>query len=193
MLSNPSPKRDHKLKKALVPAFTPHNGIDISPSDDDSLEKDETEERLENLIFGDDSGFHEALKSHGHGQTDLVRRKSSDAEGGSDSQGELRDNSALEGLEDADVGVCGASGSFRLQSLSSFSFSTLVPYQSKKTLSKLPLHRTAKTIDMVENPRHGKTAMTNESWYHSQPTRDYENYELSREKIWSMEKSTRNV
>lgn len=62
-------------------------------------EKDETEEKLERLLFGDDAGFHEALKSHRTpGAMDLVLRDDSDEE-----EGEGEDEGGLDDVSDADV------------------------------------------------------------------------------------------
>lgn len=72
-----------------------------SDSDEDIPEKDEVEERLEKLLFGDDDGFRAALKSHGGQQhsTDLVML--SDKE---DGEGEDEDDQNLDDVADADVG-----------------------------------------------------------------------------------------
>ncbi|KAL1866954.1 U3 snoRNP protein [Paecilomyces lecythidis] len=64
-----------------------------------ALEKDETEEKLERLLFGDDAGFHEALKSHRTpGAMDLVLRDASDEE-----EGEGEDEEGLDDVSDADL------------------------------------------------------------------------------------------
>lgn len=62
-------------------------------------EKDETEEKLEKLLFGDDAGFHDALKSHQtRGTWDLVLQDESDK-----SEGEDEEEDGLENVADADV------------------------------------------------------------------------------------------
>ncbi|KAK2850604.1 hypothetical protein FQN49_005503 [Arthroderma sp. PD_2] len=65
-------------------------------------EKDETEEELERLIFGDSEGFHSALKEH-----DESISKGLVLADGSESEGELGDEGASEedlaGLADADL------------------------------------------------------------------------------------------
>lgn len=68
--------------------------------EDDIPEKDDVEERLEKLLFGDDEGFQAALKSHGHhqGSTDLVL--ASDQE---DGEGEDEDEKNMDNMADADV------------------------------------------------------------------------------------------
>lgn len=67
--------------------------------ENDIPEKDDVEERLEKLLFGDDEGFQAALKSHGHqGTTDLVL--ASDQE---DGEGEDEDEQNMDDVADADV------------------------------------------------------------------------------------------
>jgi U3 small nucleolar RNA-associated protein 18 len=67
--------------------------------EDDIPEKDDVEERLEKLLFGDDEGFQAALKSHGpQGTTDLVL--ASDQE---DGEGENEDEQNMDDVADADV------------------------------------------------------------------------------------------
>lgn len=69
--------------------------------EDDIPEKDDVEERLEKLLFGDDEGFQAALKSHGHqGTTDLVL--ASDQE---DGEGEDEDEQNMDDVADADVSL----------------------------------------------------------------------------------------
>lgn len=61
--------------------------------------KDETEEKLERLLFGDDAGFHEALKSHRTpGTMDLVLQADSDEE-----EGDGEEEGGLDDVADADV------------------------------------------------------------------------------------------
>ncbi|KAJ9199581.1 hypothetical protein DTO164E3_4466 [Paecilomyces variotii] len=61
--------------------------------------KDETEEKLERLLFGDDAGFHEALKSHRTpGTMDLVLQADSDEE-----EGEGEEEGGLDDVADADL------------------------------------------------------------------------------------------
>ncbi|KAJ9384570.1 hypothetical protein DTO063F5_4640 [Paecilomyces variotii] len=61
--------------------------------------KDETEEKLERLLFGDDAGFHEALKSHRTPVTmDLVLQADSDEE-----EGEGEEEGGLDDVADADL------------------------------------------------------------------------------------------
>jgi hypothetical protein len=70
--------------------------------DDDVAQKDETEERLEKLLFGDDDGFRSALKSHGEQRsTDLVML--SDKEDGDEEEEDVEEN--MDDMADADVGL----------------------------------------------------------------------------------------
>lgn len=67
---------------------------------DDPTEKDETEIELEKLLFGDNTGFHEGLKTRGRAAGALVQH------GNEQSQREVQDGIAdegLEGVDDADV------------------------------------------------------------------------------------------
>ena len=47
-----------------------------SPDSDTLMQKDETEARLEKLVFGDEAGFLEALGSNNHGQALVLERDS---------------------------------------------------------------------------------------------------------------------
>lgn len=71
--------------------------------DADIPEKDEMEEKLEQMLFGDDEGFQSALKSHGRQHQgmdmDLVM-----AENDEDETREDEDNEHLDDVADADVG-----------------------------------------------------------------------------------------
>ncbi|KAH8704739.1 WD40-repeat-containing domain protein [Talaromyces proteolyticus] len=70
-------------------------------SDDDVLEKDEVEQKLEKLLFGDEEGFQAGLKSHGGQQTmDLVMRSDGEGEDG-DAVEEDKEN--LENVADDDL------------------------------------------------------------------------------------------
>jgi U3 small nucleolar RNA-associated protein 18 len=75
---------------------------DEMDEEDDIPAKDEVEESLEKLLFGDDEGFQSALKSHGQhqGSTDLVL--ASDQE---DGEGEDEDEQNMDDVADADVSL----------------------------------------------------------------------------------------
>ena len=60
---------------------------------DDSIRKDKTELELEKLVFGDEIGFHEGLKPHGH------RAAPTSQPGGQD----RLEEKGLEEIDDADV------------------------------------------------------------------------------------------
>lgn len=68
-------------------------GSDVEFVTNGDLEKDEAEEELERLVFGDSEGFREGLKDFKLNDEDAEEGEDSDAQGG------------LEGLDDADV--CG--------------------------------------------------------------------------------------
>lgn len=67
---------------------------------DEPLAKDETEIELEKLVFGDDSGFHEGLKSYKDASTDLRGFVDGDQQ---QARGALEEEERLERLNDADV------------------------------------------------------------------------------------------
>ena len=68
--------------------------------DEDPIEKDKTEVELEKLVFGDDSGFHEGLKSYPNGGTSFQSLLDGERQ---QIQGSLEDGK-LENVDDADVG-----------------------------------------------------------------------------------------
>jgi U3 small nucleolar RNA-associated protein 18 len=67
-----------------------YNDSEMQSDAEGEMEKDETEEELEHLVFGDSAGFRERLKSF----------PQDDAAGVEDEQ----DMTGLEGLDDAEVG-----------------------------------------------------------------------------------------
>ena len=67
---------------------------------EDPIEKDRTEIELEKLVLGDESGFHEGLKSYKHGSTDFQGLLDGERQ---QPQGSSEDGK-LEQLDDADVG-----------------------------------------------------------------------------------------
>ena len=66
---------------------------------DQSMGRDETEVELEKLVFGDDSGFHEGLKSYREANTDFRRPVDGERQRARDGL----ENENLENLDDADV------------------------------------------------------------------------------------------
>ena len=77
------------------------DAMSFSGSDsDDPMEKDETELELEKLVFGDDAGFHERLKSHR--QKLGVRGQSKTAQSKQEGPDGLEEE-GLEDIDDADV------------------------------------------------------------------------------------------
>lgn len=91
------PKSDFQTKlQANISDTMSFSGSDS----DDPTQKDETELELEKLIFGDDTGFHERLKSH---RQELgVRGQSRTAQSKQDEPDGLEEQ-GLEDIDDADV------------------------------------------------------------------------------------------
>jgi U3 small nucleolar RNA-associated protein 18 len=82
-------------------AFGPDQGHNKS-SDHGAPPKDETEERLEKLLFGDDEGFHEALRYHGgHQMADIAMMSGDEDVSGDDEDG--KDEEEMDDVADADV------------------------------------------------------------------------------------------
>ncbi|OJD10732.1 hypothetical protein AJ78_08334, partial [Emergomyces pasteurianus Ep9510] len=69
-------------------------------SEDEQMPKDETEEKLERLLFGDTAGFHDALKEHDVEGMELVRRDSGSEDEEGTGEGE---DGGLEAVDDADL------------------------------------------------------------------------------------------
>ncbi|PLN77426.1 putative small nucleolar ribonucleo protein complex subunit [Aspergillus taichungensis] len=73
---------------------------DVNGDDSDEVpEKDEVEEKLERMLFGDDEGFHEALKN----RSLATLAVGSDDEGSVGGSGEDEEDGGLEGVDDADL------------------------------------------------------------------------------------------
>ncbi|KKZ68033.1 hypothetical protein EMCG_06243 [[Emmonsia] crescens] len=73
---------------------------DNAGSGDEPMPKDETEEKLERLLFGDTAGFHDALREHDVEGMELVLRDSGSEDGKGDGEEE---EGGLEGVDDADL------------------------------------------------------------------------------------------
>ncbi len=65
------------------------------------MEKDEVEEELEKLVFGDDEGFKRGLQLEGRNGEELS--EDDDAEGRGEIEGDGILESEIEGIDDADV------------------------------------------------------------------------------------------
>jgi U3 small nucleolar RNA-associated protein 18 len=76
------------------------DGDNQTDNDDNENTKDETEIRLEKLLFGDDEGFRSALRSH----TVRSRSPSSRSESSQGEKGEGDGGEGLEDVDDVDVG-----------------------------------------------------------------------------------------
>jgi hypothetical protein len=85
---------------ALIQTEYPEDD-DVLSSEESEEEKDETELELEKLVFGDDAGFREALKSQAGEELDSSDGDSSDRDGGD--IGEEADEAGLDGIEDEAV------------------------------------------------------------------------------------------
>lgn len=68
---------------------------------DISIEKDETELRLEKILFGDNVGFHEDLKYHQKGVG--AAGENGDVDLHADSDENTAPEAGMEGIDDADV------------------------------------------------------------------------------------------
>lgn len=81
-----------------------HDEDHNEPSDDEKEvpEPDETEKKLEKLVFGDDEGFHEALKSHRSRQTADIDMMSGDEDASEDDES-AEDEQDMDDVPDADV------------------------------------------------------------------------------------------
>ncbi|EFW22062.1 hypothetical protein D8B26_002154 [Coccidioides posadasii str. Silveira] len=85
-----------------------HDDDESESSEEEILPKDETEEQLEKLLFGDSEGFRGALKDHRTTSTGLVLREDSEAEGEANRAADDDDNESIDyfaGLDDADLFV----------------------------------------------------------------------------------------
>jgi len=95
-------EKNRSVSRPLYNAEEDYVGRDQDPSDGEIPAKDETEERLEKLLFGDDEGFHEALRSHrGHQMTDIATK--SDDEGVSGDDEDAGEDQEMDDVADADV------------------------------------------------------------------------------------------
>jgi U3 small nucleolar RNA-associated protein 18 len=93
----------NKAQSLLQPRQYGYDGCDS-----DASEKDATEIELEKLVFGDESGFREGIRSHKQHSSELVFEENDDSEGGthlSEGEGVPGHDEGLEGVDDADVGI----------------------------------------------------------------------------------------
>ncbi|KAH8434776.1 WD40 repeat domain-containing protein [Aspergillus melleus] len=78
-----------------------HSGA--SDSDDNVPEKDEAERKLERMLFGDDEGFHGALKSHQDRSLAALSTMSDEEAASEEEEGEEGEEKALDEMADADL------------------------------------------------------------------------------------------
>ena len=95
--AKPPRKAPHKPGKMAAVATKAKAG---SLPDREQVEKDETEESLEKLVFGDEAGFLDALKPDNTSQKLLRNSTQSDGE----EQGPSENSEDLEDVADEDVG-----------------------------------------------------------------------------------------
>jgi len=87
-------KQEEIVQQPTPPALEESDaGSDVEFVTNGDMEKDEAEEELERLVFGDSEGFREGLKDFRLNDEEDEEGEDSDAQGG------------LEGLDDADVCV----------------------------------------------------------------------------------------
>ena len=86
---------DQQVATPAYDAFAASDGLDS----EDQIEKDETETELEKLVFGDDFGFHEALKASRAGNA----TRTLDVVDSLEQEDEAGTGAGLEGINDADV------------------------------------------------------------------------------------------
>lgn len=86
-----------KSRKPVQPVFDNSESESSRAYADEVLEKDETEQKLEKLIFGDEVGFLDSLRSRETGN-ELLRRSSSD-----EIPSHHEDDQELEDVADEDV------------------------------------------------------------------------------------------
>ena len=152
-LSKPSDPSNSQEGHRFLELNSSSGSISGQDQDQDTFgEKDETELRLEKLVFGDDAGFYEGLRSYkatGGSQSDVKEKDDLDEQAG------------IETINDADV--CNG---FLLVVLNEAeripSFSLLIPIHQRCLSS---IYSTLGLPMTVVNPRtkilqHGSTAMT---------------------------------
>lgn len=88
---------------------------DETSSDEESIpEADESEKKLERMLFGDDAGFMGALKSQQKRADAMQLSLYSDEESGSADEGAEDDEGELDNMADADVGATLSLGDLQL-------------------------------------------------------------------------------
>ena len=102
-MSTPTARRAERIPQAVASreALVQYDSDQHLGRDDthDPMEKDETEMELERLLFGDEQGFHERLRSHGTGTGVLVPAVTEE----DGREEDVLEGEGLEGVDDADV------------------------------------------------------------------------------------------
>lgn len=137
-----------------------------SQDEEEIPEKDETEQKLEKLLFGDDQGFHSALRDHQDREM-MVLSEGSDEEGDGEDKDEAEDHD-LDDVADADVRYamrrCFLLGTTTNSGFYSSSSLILGLRQLLRILiSVLRLRRTTKMEKVMVHLQHGTIAMTSVS------------------------------
>ena len=93
-------KNAEAIQQPTPPTQDDFSDVEDRLDSDDPMEKDETEVELEKLVFGDDAGFLEGIKSH---RQEGARLDFEQLEEGEDVDADVGEDEALEGIADADV------------------------------------------------------------------------------------------
>lgn len=104
MAQSKSPMPPQKLKSVQQPIPAAQDELldDFEGLDSDNrIEKDETEVELEKLVFGDDAGFHEGLRSYNEGA--FPTQLEANAEDQQNTAQVSDEEQGLQGVEDEDV------------------------------------------------------------------------------------------
>lgn len=95
------PQTPNSVQQPLLAAQDELSDDSEGLDSDDPMEKDETEVELEKLVFGDDAGFHEGLKSYN--ENAFPTNLESNAEDQRNAAQVSDEEQALQGVDDADV------------------------------------------------------------------------------------------
>lgn len=138
-------KQEESVQQPTPPAQeASDDGSDVEFVTETELEKDDAEEELERLVFGDSEGFRDGLRD--------FKLDDEDAEEGEEEGGDAENG--LEGMDDADVGGTLESKSMEAVSLTCRSFSSPI-LRLQRTRTKHPRIRT-RTSRLPSSPLHGR-------------------------------------
>lgn len=142
---------------------------ETSEDDDDIPEKDESEEKLERMLFGDDEGFMGALKSQQERADAMALTLQSDQESGSADEAEDDDEGGMGNMADSDVrepvrrsfGVCWCDANRSFSTSSSFLTLAQTPFL-KMLFPRQTLHLAQKMMRKSPRRQSGMTATTSD-------------------------------